>query len=273
MSEKKNNEVEILDSDEKIEFEKDVISDIPPEEIIEISKNIEISGWIPKTIDGKKVKDNLINDIDEILDKGRPILEAEIVDALIPNLDTELLFIGQSKGKFGGGARRIFKQTQKKTPEGNKPSFSCMAVVGNRDGYVGVGFGKSKDTVPAREKAIRNAKLNLFKIRRGCGSWECNCGTAHSIPIAVEGKCGSVQIKLMPAPKGKGICTEKECQKILMLAGIKDVWSKTKGQTRVKTNLVVALLDALKNLSKIKFTLETSKKVALLEGKKIVENV
>ena len=109
-------------------------------------------------------------------------------------LKNDLLLIGQSKGKFGGGARRIFKQTQKKTPEGNKPSFACAAVVGNEDGYVGVGSGKSKDTVPAREKAIRRAKLNLFKIRRGCGSWECNCKTHHSIPFETEGKCGSVSI-------------------------------------------------------------------------------
>ena len=102
--------------------------------------------------------------VDEILDSGRTILEPEIVDTLL-ELETEMLLIGQAKGKFGGGARRVFKQTQKKTKEGNKPSFASNAVVGNQNGLVGVGYGKSKETVPAREKAIRNAKKNIFKMQ------------------------------------------------------------------------------------------------------------
>ncbi|HDD70557.1 MAG TPA: 30S ribosomal protein S5 [Candidatus Woesearchaeota archaeon] len=259
----------IVDDEVTLEVEKDVLTEIPSEEapLEPVKKNVEIEGWKPKTGVGKKVKDGLINDIDDILDAGLPILEPEIVDSLVPDLQNELLLIGQSKGKFGGGARRIFKQTQKKTPEGNKPSFSCIAVVGNGDGYVGVGSGKSKDTVPAREKAIRIAKLNLFKIKRGCGSWECNCGSPHTIPMAIEGKCGSVRIKLMPAPKGKGLCVEQECQKVLRLAGIRDVWSKTFGQTRVKTNLIAALVDALKKLSESKFNSATAKRVGLVEGK------
>ncbi len=53
------------------------------------------------------------------------------------------------------GSRRVFRQTQKKTKEGNKPKFSTYAVVGNKDGYVGLGFGKAKETVPAREKAVQ----------------------------------------------------------------------------------------------------------------------
>ncbi len=261
--------------EEKIVAEKDVIKDIPVKDVVSSKKRgtgtANIEGWKPKTGLGKNVKEGVIKDIDEILDKGAPIMEAEIVDTLITDLKNELLLIGQSKGKFGGGARRIFKQTQKKTPEGNKPSFASAAVVGNENGYIGIGFGKSKDTVPAREKAIRLAKLNLFKIRRGCGSWECNCKNPHSIPIEVEGKCGSVSIKLMPAPKGKGLCVEKECQKILKLAGINDVWSKTSGQTRVKTNLIKALIKALKKLSQIKFSHAIAGKVGLVDGK-IKEN-
>ncbi len=266
-----------LDIEEKLELEKDIITDIPLEkkENLEVKEKIEkkdgigkeIEGWTPKTEIGKKVKAGIISNIDEILDYGKPILESEIVDFLIPNLKNELLLVGQSKGKFGGGARRIFKQTQKKTPEGNKPSFSCVAVVGNENGYVGIGFGKSKDTVPAREKAIRNAKLNIFKVRRGCGSWECNCKTPHSIPLEVEGKCGSVNIKLLSAPKGKGLCVESECGKILKIAGIKDVWSKSSGQSRVKTNLVKALIKALKKLSSYKISQDFGEKVGLIDGK------
>ena len=209
-------------------------------------------GWKPKTSLGKKVKNEEITDIDQILDKRGKILEHEIVDVLLPNLSTDLLMIGQSKGKFGGGSRRVFKQTQKKTQEGNKPKFATFAIVGNEDGYIGIGYGKSKETVPAREKSIRNAKLNLINIRRGCGSWQCGCNDPHTIPFAVEGKCGSVVVKLIPAPRGTGLCIEEECKKILKLAGIKDIWSKTLGQTKTKINLVNACFKALKKLMEMK---------------------
>lgn len=210
--------------------------------------NQELANWEPKTALGKAVKEKKITDLTEPLQQGMRVLETEITDMLLPGLEHELLMIGQSKGKFGGGAKRIFRQTQKKTPEGNKPSFGCYAVVGNSNGFVGAGQGKSKDTVPAREKAVRRAKLNIFKIRRGCGSWQCGCKENHSIPFSVEGKSGSVKIKLIPAPKGVGLVVERECQKVLKLAGIKDVWSKTRGQTKIKQNLITALMKALKEL-------------------------
>ncbi|MFP4423705.1 MAG: 30S ribosomal protein S5 [Candidatus Woesearchaeota archaeon] len=218
--------------------------------------------WTPKTEIGKAVKEGRITDIDEIISQGKRILEPEIVDALLPNLETDLLLIGQSKGKFGGGARRVFKQTQKKTREGNKPKFSTFAVVGNRNGYVGIGYGKAKETVPAREKALRNAKLNLIKIARGCGSWECACDGPHTVPFRVDGKCGSATMTLLPAPKGKGLIVEKECKKILDLAGIKDVWSKGRGQTKTKTNLIIACMYALRKTISTKVSNST-----IVEGK------
>ena len=165
-------------------------------------KEAEKEGWNPKTLLGKQVKAGKITDIDKILESGEKMLETEIVEILLPNLETDLLLIGQSKGKFGGGARRVFRQTQKKTKEGNKPSFATYAVVGDRNGHVGVGYGKSKETVPAREKAFRQAKLNMIKIRRGSGSWEARVNEPHSIPFKVTGKCGSVKVTLMPAPRG-----------------------------------------------------------------------
>lgn len=261
-------ENEPVDEEEKLEVEKEAM-DVPESEdfVEEAPISAELEGWKPKTSIGKQVHSGEIRDIDVILDSGKRILEPQIADALLPGLQKELLLVGQSKGKFGGGSRRIFKQTQKKTPEGNNPSFACFAVVGNEDGYVGGGFGKSKDTVPAREKATRNAKINIFKIRRGCGSWECGCKTPHSIPFEVSGKCGSVVIKLMPAPKGKGLCVEPECAKILKLAGIKDVWSKTFGQTKVKTNLVKACMLALQELMKVKVNPKNYAVLGICEGK------
>src|SRR3989344_2062882 len=223
--------------------------------------------WKPQTSLGRKVKDGQFTDIDQVLDSGEVLLESEIVDLLLPNLEEDLLLIGQAKGKFGGGQRRIFRQTQKKTREGNKLKFVVCAVVGNRNGYVGVGTGKSKETVPARDKAKRRARLNIIRIRRGCGTWESDARESNSIPFAIEGRCGSVRIKLMPAPKGKGLCVEKECAKILALAGIKDIWSKTKGQTKTKLNLIGALVNALKKLSEVKIKSEDLTKLGLIEGR------
>jgi small subunit ribosomal protein S5 len=230
------------------------------------AKPVDTSGWKPKTELGRKVKAGEITKVDDILDEGKRILEIEIVDTLIPGLQTDLLLIGQAKGKFGGGQRRVFKQTQKKTSEGNKPKFATYAVVGNKDGIVGVGYGKSKETVPAREKAIRNAKLSIFKIRRGCGSWVCGCKEPHSIPFEVKGKCGSSEMVLKPAPKGSGLVIEKECQKILKMAGINDVFSKTFGQTTTKTNLIGACINALKNLTEVKINPELIKELGVVEG-------
>jgi small subunit ribosomal protein S5 len=229
--------------------------------------SFEKEAWRPKTEIGRKVKSGEITDIDEILDRGIPIMESQIVDILLPNCETDLLMIGQSKGKFGGGQRRIFKQTQKKTKEGNKPRFATLAITGNQDGYIGFGYGKAKETVPAREKAFRKAKLNMMKIRRGCGSWECSCGKAHSVPYKIKGKCSSVEVELIPAPKGTGLIVETELQKILKLAGIKDVWSKTQGHTTTKMNLIFACLDALRNLNYTKVMPKHRPLLSIREGR------
>ncbi|MDP3918900.1 MAG: 30S ribosomal protein S5 [Nanoarchaeota archaeon] len=223
--------------------------------------------WTPRTELGEKVKKGEITNIDEILDKGLKILEPEIVDMLIGELEVDLLEIGQSKGKFGGGKRSIWRQTQKKTKEGNKPSFATIAVCGNGNGYVGIGFGKAKETVPAREKATSRAKLNIIKVKRGCGSWVCGCGTPHSIPYTVEGKCSSVEIKLMPAPKGTRLNSEKECQKILKMAGFKDVYSKARGKTATKINLIYACFDALKKIGTMKVKEDYVEKAGIVGGR------
>ena len=226
----------------------------------------EVSSWKPKTALGKLVKEGKITSIDYILDKGLKILEFQIVDFLLPELEIDYIAVGQSKGKFGGGKRSIWRQTQKKTAEGNKPKFAALAIVGNKNGYIGIGYGKAKETVPAREKAIRKAKLNLIKIKRGCGSWECNCKKPHSIPFAVTAKCSSVIIKLMPAPKGSNLTVEKECAKLLSFVGIKDVYSRTFGQTRTKLNLIKACIKALQKLSTTKTNSQEVTELGIQEG-------
>ena len=255
----------------RAEEEPVVVEPVEEKKNEEVSKEIEEvprlhADWKPITSLGRRVKDGEITSIDQIFDSGLPILEPQIVDTLVSHLEDDLLLVGQAKGKFGGGQRRIFRQTQKKTKEGNKIKFTTVAVVGNRDGYVGIGIGKSGETVPSRDKARRSARLGLIRVRRGSGTWESASREPTSIPFAVMGRCGSVRITLMPAPKGKGLCVEKECAKILALAGIKDIWSKTQGQTKTKLNLIYALMDALKKLSEVKIQPGDIPKLGILEG-------
>ncbi len=226
---------------------KEVVTGSAPTAPIE---RVNTDSWAPKTQLGKEVKSGKIKNIDEILSGRRKILEPEIVDSLI-SVESDLLLVGQSKGKFGGGKRRAWRQTQKKTMEGNVLTFSSMAVVGDRNGHVGIGLGKSKETLPSREKAKRSAKLNLIKISRGCGHFDCACKDLHSIPFSVEGRCGSVRVKLIPAPQGTGLVIGDECKKILRLAGISDVYSSTKGQVRTTINAAKACMAALKNTGEV----------------------
>ncbi len=229
---------------------------------------VEEKVWEPKTQLGKAVLAGKYSTMRDVLVSGQKIMEPEITEFLIPNLNTEFVNVGQAKGKFGGGKRKTSKSTQKITKEGGRMSFSMVALSGNKEGIVGLGFGKARETVPSREKALRKAKENLIITRRGCGDWGCMCGTAHSIPFAVEGRSGSVLVKLMPAPKGTGLVVEAELKKMLELAGIKDVWSKTQGSTKNKTNLMKAGFNALQNLQKIKISPKLMEGRGIKEGEK-----
>lgn len=243
------------------------------DEITGISKEKEFdpSAWQPKTEIGRKVKAGEITDLDAILDSGRRILEPQIVDMLLKGLQVDFLEIGQSKGKFGGGKRTIWRTTQKKTKEGNKPKFTAMAIVGNKDGYIGIGMGKAKETMPAKEKAARQAKLNIIKIKRGCGSWACSCREPHSLPFTVEGKNGSSDIKIMPAPKGTGLCAESECRKMLSIAGIRDVYSQTKGQTVTRVNLTLACFKALQRTAQMKVKHDYIAEAGIVAGRRAAQ--
>jgi len=208
-----------------------------------------ISAWNPKTKLGKDVKDGKIKNIDEILLENKKILEPEIVNKLI-NVKSDLISMGQAKGKFGGGKRRAWRQTQRITREGGVLTFSAMAIVGDENGHVGLGTGKSNETLPARDKSTRKAKLNLIKVKRGCSAFDCSCDEPHSIPFEVEGKSGSVTVKLIPAPQGTGLVVANELKKILKMAGIKDVYSQTFGKVRTTFNTVKACLNALEKTTR-----------------------
>jgi len=239
-----------------VKIKEEVIEKIP-EKIKEVKP--EAGAWIPKTSLGKSVMKGKVTDIGKILDEGIKIKEHEIVDILIPDLESELVLIGGRPGKGGGIERTPLRISAKMHRSGRRYKSSAFAIVGNKDGIVGIGKGSGKQSRHAINKAIKKAKLNVIKVPRGCGSWECECGEPHSIPFKTKGKSGSVRVVLMPAPKGIGLVVDDESKKILKLTGIKDVWGRTLGDTGTRINLIRAVFYALKNLHRYR----TGKKIIL----------
>jgi small subunit ribosomal protein S5 len=211
-----------------------------------------VSDWIPKTDLGKRVLKGEFETIEDLLKTGQLILEPEIVDYLVPDLKNEVVYVGGSPGKGGGIRRTATKRTVRMHKSGRRFKLSSIIVAGNERSIVGIGKASSREHKTAIEKALEQAKLNVIKVKKGCGSWECGCGGDHSIPFKAKASCGSVKVTLMPAPKGVGIVASEAAKKVLRLAGIRDIWVKTSGNTHARANLVYAVFQALKNLNKTK---------------------
>jgi len=175
--------------------------------------------------------DGQVSSIYEVYEEGSKIKEVQIVDALVPNLKDEVININL---------------VQKQTDAGESSRFTALVVVGNENGLVGVGLGKAKRVRNAIEKGIRLAKLNLYPVRRGCGSWECDCGEGHTLPFKVIGKAGSVTVTLLPGPQGLGLVAGDTAKQVLKMAGVKDCWSKSIGKTTTTNSFAFATYEALK---------------------------
>lgn len=212
--------------------------------------------WIPKTALGRKVKEGEITNLSEILRSSNKIMEIGIIDTLMPELSEkdfqEILDVNM---------------VQRMTDSGRRVKFTVVAVVGNKDGFVGLGEAKAAEVGPAIRKALDNAKLNVVEIRRGCGSWECACGRYHSVPFKVSGKSSSVIVTLKPAPRGLGLAIGDIGKKILMLAGIKDVWSSSHGQTQTTVNFAKAVFRALKKTATTSISESAMSQVGIISGK------
>lgn len=203
--------------------------------------------WIPKTVIGKNVLSGEIKTLEELLEKNKKIFEPEIVDYLSePPLEEKIIDV---------------QKTTRVVRAGRKFSFRVAVLVGNKKGIVGLGTAKDKEKWPAAKKASKRAKLNIIHVVRGCGSWECTCNTNHSVPFKVKGKNSSVRVELLPAPKGVGLVAGDTIKQVLEFAGIKDVWSKTRGATDTKLNFARAAIDALKKLKKVKITKDLEKEI------------
>ncbi len=193
--------------------------------------------WVPQTRLGKLVKDGQVTNMGEALASGLPIREYQIVDALIPEIRDEVLDINM---------------VQRMTDSGRRVKFRATVIVGNGDGFIGIGEGKDVQVGVAIRKAIDTAKMNIISIKRGCGSWECGCGLGHTVPFEVKGKAGSVEVELKPAPRGLGLASGGTAKKVLEIAGIKDVWTKVYGETRTTINFAKATFDALMKTTTMK---------------------
>lgn len=209
------------------------------EEIEEKKENQEFSieNWQPKTKLGKLVKEGKITSIEQIFALGKPIKEVGIIDALLPKLENQVLEIAS---------------VQRMTKDTRKQKYRITVVVGDRNGHVGVGVGKGVERKPTLEAAINDAKLHIISIKLGCGSWECNCGMPHSLPITTYGRCGSAEVHCKPAPRGVGIVAGPVAKAVLELAGVKDVWTFARGRTRDIYNTAMATYFALKKLTELK---------------------
>ena len=122
-------------------------------------------------------------------------------------------------------------------------------VVGNEDGYVGVGLGKAQEIPEAIRKGIEDAKKNLIHVPR--------VGT--TIPHRMLGRYGAGQVLLMPAAEGTGVIAGSSVRTVLELAGIKDVRAKSIGSNNSR-NMANATIKGLKEL-------KTVESVAKLRGK------
>jgi len=207
--------------------------------------------WVPKTRLGGMIKAGEIACMSDALKSGLPIREPEIIDILMPDVDDEVLDVNM---------------VQRMTDSGRRIKFVITVAVGNMDGFVGLGQAKGKEVGSSIRKAIENAKLNMIEIRRGCGSWECGCGKGHTIPFAVKGKSGSVEVTLRPAPQGIGLATGNVAKKILRLAGVKDCWAFTKGKTKTTVNYAKAVFNALQKNTQMRVMESEIKRVSIITG-------
>ena len=176
------------------------------------------------------VQEGKIASLDEIFQLGLKLREPEIVKTLVPDLKSEVVSVGI---------------VQKQTDAGELTRFAAVVAVGNGNGFFGVGKGKAAQMKSAIDKATNDALLNVIPVQLGCGSWECRCGTKHSVPYRIVGKAGSVSVELLPAPRSLGTVAGPALTNLLGLAGVKDVWVRTFGSTDTLSSLANADLRRL----------------------------
>ena len=137
---------------------------------------------------------------------------------------------------------------------GRRFSFAALVVVGDRNGRVGIGYGKANQVPTAIEKAQKDGKrkLKTYPLLN------------HTIPHEVEGRFGACRVRLVPASPGTGVIAGASVRATLEMLGLQDCLTKSFNSTNAK-NLVKATLDALSKL-------QTRQTIAALRGVDIEES-
>jgi len=179
---------------------------------------------------GRLVKDGKIEDIETIYTHSLPIKEYQIIDTLIgSSLKDEVMKI---------------HPVQKMSAAGQTNRFVAYVLVGDQNGHIGLGHKCAKEVATAIRGGIISAKLSLIPVRRGY--WGNKIGNPHTVPMKVTGKCGSVMVRLIPAPRGSGVVGSPTLKKILAFCGVADCFSCSSGHTRTKGNFMKATFQALR---------------------------
>lgn len=184
--------------------------------------------WEPKTLLGTRVKSNKIS-IEEIFQYNLTVKEPEIIDYFLKEqLKEEVLCV---------------KSVQKQTKAGQRTRIKALVCIGDGQHFVGIGSKTSRDAATAIRGAIQRAKCALIYVKQGW--WSSKVGATHTVPVISNGKSGSVRIRLIPAPKGTGLIAGGVPKTILKMAGVKDIFSKSSGQTCNTENFAKATIDAI----------------------------
>ena len=190
----------------------------------------EEKGWQPVTKLGRLVKARKVTSMEQIYLHSLPVKEYQIIDELLPNLQDKVMKI---------------LSIQKQTRAGQRTRMKAIVIVGDSNGHVGFGIKAAKELATAIRGAIIIAKLSIIPIRRGY--WGSNLGSPHSIANKTSGRCGSVGVRLIPAPRGSGVVASPAVKTMLQFAGVEDVYTSSSGSTRTLENTLKATFVAIGN--------------------------